>query len=94
MRIKIEDSAVRVGSSFITTRCRRAGRFGVVWRAQMLRFYPALRLDLACCGLGSPVVPFTLFFASGCPYKMTNPKKGALVIMIWLLGFGVSLQSP
>ena len=28
--------------------------------------------------LGSPVVPFTLFWGSGFPYKVTNPKKGAL----------------
>ena len=36
--------------------------------------------------LGSPVVPFTLFFGSGFPYKIPNPKKGALII-IWLLGY-------
>ena len=36
--------------------------------------------------LGSPVVPFTLFFGSGFPYRVigTNQKKGALVI-IWSL---------
>ena len=33
--------------------------------------------------LGSPVVPFTLFFGYGFPYKITNPKKGALIV-IWL----------
>ena len=26
--------------------------------------------------LGSPVVPFSLFFGSRFPYKVTNPKKG------------------
>ena len=36
--------------------------------------------------LGSPLVPFTLFFGYGSPYKVTNPKKGAL-IKIWLLGY-------
>ena len=35
--------------------------------------------------LGSPVVPFTLFFGYGFPYKVTNPKKGALIIR-WLPG--------
>ena len=32
------------------------------------------------------MVPFTLFFVYGFPYKIANPKKGALII-IWLLGF-------
>ena len=38
--------------------------------------------------LGSPVVPFTLFWGSRFPYKVTNPKRGAL-IRIWLLGYEV-----
>ena len=34
----------------------------------------------------SPVVPFFPFFGSRFLYKVTNPKKGAL-IMIWVLGY-------
>ena len=32
------------------------------------------------------MVPFTLFLGSRSPYKVTNPKKGALTIR-WLLGY-------
>ena len=38
--------------------------------------------------LGSPVVPFLLLLGSGFPCKVTNPQKGALIV-IWLLGYQV-----
>ena len=43
-------------------------------------------LSVACWYLGSPVVPFSLFLFQGSLNKVTNPKKGALII-IWLLGY-------
>ena len=42
--------------------------------------------------LGCPVVPFYPFF-QGFPYKIANPKKGALVI-IWLLGYHLHKGCP
>ena len=42
-----------------------------------------------CLSVGSPVVPFTLCFGDGFPYNITNPNKGALIV-IWLLGYQVA----
>ena len=36
--------------------------------------------------------PLPFFFCSGFPYKVTNPKKGALIV-IWLLGYEVIPKS-
>ena len=48
-------------------------------------------LDMMFEALSSPVVPFAPFFGSGFPYKVTNPKQGALII-IWLLGYEKRLR--
>ena len=39
------------------------------------------------------MVPFTLFFVYGFPSEVTNPKKGALIVL-WLLGCDINSIRP
>ena len=72
----------------------RLSRTAATWSAGIPRIRPGSR-KVSQQTLGSPLVPFALFFLGcGIPYKIRQPQKNGALIIIWLLGYQGQHHSP